>query len=86
MLEWFLALGFSAIGFIGGWCLGYAMKMDKIKEQMVQEYHEEQEHRKRLQLERNGRNVPKRPDAAPGASRVHSVKTGRNMKPRGGGR
>ena len=32
MLEWYEALAFFAVGAGGGWCLGYAMKMDKVKE------------------------------------------------------
>ncbi|QXO13715.1 hypothetical protein SEA_DUMPTRUCK_61 [Gordonia phage DumpTruck] len=84
MLEWWEALAFFAVGAGGGWCLGYAMKMDKLKEQMVREYHEQQEHRKKLQLERNGRMVPRRSDAAKGASRIHKAKI--NQPPKRGGR
>ncbi|XBA13387.1 hypothetical protein SEA_XENIA2_60 [Gordonia phage Xenia2] len=84
MLEWASVMAATLIGGAGGWCLGYSMKMDKIKAEMVREYQEQQEHRKKLQLERNGRMVPRRSDAAKGASRIHKAKI--NQPPKRGGR
>jgi len=76
--DFVLALVFFLLGVLGGSVLTYLAAKDYLERKADQYFQEVSANRKRTQLERNGRSLPKRDDAAPGASRVHKITTRRN--------
>ena len=62
-----------SIGFLAGFWLMHKRTI----RQLERDFRQAEINRKKLQLERNGRMNPRRPDSASGASRIHKVHTRR---------
>ena len=82
MIEFGVVLGAFLVGALGGAVLAVLVLKDRIEKQVKEEEQERSTNKKRMQLERNRRTLPRRDDAAPGASRVSQIQLGRNVKPR----
>lgn len=77
--DWVQSLAFCLIGFAGGFAFCWYALGDIVERHVTRQVREANANKKKLQLERNGRDLPKRDDAAPGASRIHKVSTKRNL-------
>lgn len=79
-MAWYEAVAFFILGVIGGSILTYLIARDYLERKADEYMAEVSANKKRLQLERNNRALPRRDDAAPGASRVHKITTRRNHR------
>lgn len=77
--EWWQILIYVYIGFASGAIFTWLVLADRVERHVTKMVRERETNLKKLQLERNGRTLPKREDSASGVSKIHKVTTRRNQ-------